>query len=442
MESCVVLLWLDNVPYTVFIRAYRNGYLQHIVEWYGEEPSPVYSCIPTVSETVEAAIEMGEYAGCTWLIGERRFSRRKQTIIHYKINGRPWLDVNPALKPRSLSSIAGRVVGVDRLLENKYTIAIRDVYGKVLEASNPLAAIEYRMQLLTDILQRYPARLIVATVSFDRMVHIYGVNSSYIHRGLRIVDEYLPGLLKTLRERCKRHLLVMFTDHGSAPVYKHIDIASILADIGLSAPSLRLIGPIDDGYDAVAVSNGRRFATIYLRDGHLRGWRRPALSLIHNHPRVGDLLEALASTGYVAFAAAPVDTNEVRVVGRDCEARVNCVTGELRGECNPFEELYTRQSAISYVDAKSYTSRLVRLLCDIFQSPHMGEILVHPRNGVDFWEPWDNAYSIIASHGGFTPEELIVFTLAKDDKGRVWKLDDITSVYNIARRYITASAAG
>ena len=424
-----------------------------MLSFYGWQLRPVVTCIPTVTETVEAGILTGGWAGDTWIIGERRFCRRSRRLIHYKYNGSPWRDLNPRLRRESLLVLARRVLTFGSI-RCESVLKVYDVVGSSLEKLNPLRYVEHRFLVILSAIEAYKPRFALLTLSLDYVVHTYGLQSQVLRDVLILIDELFPMLVKLLNRIYGDYLLVTMTDHGSAPVARHLDINTLLAEHGFNTTRLDTTLPLNRTVNAVAVSNGRRFATVYIRTPG-GDWNKPTTySILRSYPLRGrrvNVVKLLAEEEAVEFVAVRGDDNRtVHILSKQGEAVVKISEDGyvkytvVRGE-DPLQVTRDKPQSTTmvmhldkWVDHTLHTKYPGALpqIAKLFKSPHMGDLLLHPSSGWDFWDEIDRPEQLQASHGGFTRSETLVFALARRPGKPVYSFRQITKLYNVMRTCI------
>ena len=406
---------------------YRRGELPNLSEYFEEGVfvEHAISCLPTVSESNEGGIAAGLFAGETNMLGERYFSRRRATMMHYKYNARPDADFGEALRAKSIDAVVGDSVGMGRLLSEGFTRVVDLVAGHY-ERSGSLRIVERRLEVASRVARLRKPRLLFFTISADHIAHVSGSRGAELRAFLREFDRHFPALAEALEEAYgdDGYAVFVFSDHGVSDVSRHLNLVDLLEEYGFRPLDTGLISEQD--CNAAALSNGRRSGLVYVAHPS-EGWRkRPSYKLLRSYPLRGsaiDLPSLLAREEGVDLVLLR-GREGVTVVSSDGEAVVehDPLSGRyryrvLRGD-DPLaygaEGVWMSEEEWLRASYKAERPDLVVQAYNLFKSPNCGDLVLTAARGWDFWEEWDVPYPRLrASHGGFSRAEMDSFILGR-----------------------------
>ncbi len=427
--ASVVLIWLDSLAGDLFTKMYLSGELPNLQEFFEEGVlvEKAIACFPTVSESAEGGIISGFFSGETNMLGERYFSRASCRIMHYKYNASPERDFNPLLKGRTIDALVGGGISMGRLIKMG-TEEVVDIKASFYERTGSLEIVARRIEVAAKIVRLRRPKLLFFTISADYISHVSGRAGGDVRRFIKLFDGEFPKLVEALDEAYGRgnHAVFVFSDHGSADVSRHLDLPSMLADMGLNPVSTDLVLGVEEG-NCAALSNGRRSGLVYFAHPQ-EGWRsRPGYKRLRRYPVRGrdlDLLEELASEEGIAHVFAKRDERSVVVVSKDGEAVIEHDPSRRRYRyrvvrgCDPLgygvkPEWMSEEAWLRATYDSQYPDAVVQLY-HIFASENCGDVVLNAAEGWDFWEPWDICYPVLlASHGGLSRDEMATFILAR-----------------------------
>ena len=307
----LIIVWLDCLAGDVFVDMYEKGELSNLSEFFedGVFVKNAASCFPTVSESVEGGVISGFYAGETNMVGERYFSRKDRTIKHYKYNASAWADFNPVLKDRVIDAIVGDSISIGRIIKSS-NLDIIDVKAGNYERRGELKLVRRRIEVASKIISSRRPKLFFFTISADFISHVYGRDSVVVRSFIREFDKEFTLLVETLNETYGRgkYAIFVFSDHGSAPVSKHLDLPELLSEHGFNAASADILIRRDDANSA-ALSNGRRMGLVYIAHPEY-GWsRKPSYKMLRSYRLGGEEVDLLRLLAPVSYTHLTLPTN-------------------------------------------------------------------------------------------------------------------------------------
>ncbi|RLE88153.1 MAG: hypothetical protein DRJ67_02915 [Thermoprotei archaeon] len=423
----LVLIWLDALPGDLLREMYWRGELPNLAEYFedGVFIEHAISCLPTVSESNEGGIATGLFAGETNMLGERYFSRRRATMMHYKYNARPDDDFGGRLRARSIDAVVGDAVGMGRLLREGFTTIV-DLVASHYERSGSLRIVERRLEAASRVARSRKPRLLFFTVSADYIAHVSGSRGAELRAFLREFDKCFPMLAEALREAYgeEGYAVFVFSDHGVSDVSRHLNLPSLLEGYGFRPLDTGLIS--EQECDVAALSNGRRSGLVYVAHPS-EGWRkRPSYKLLRNYPLRGSALDLpglLAREEGVDLVLLRRGKSVV-IVSRDGEAVIehDSSSGKyryrvLKGD-DPLaygaEGVWMSEEEWLRASYRTEHPDLIVQAYNLFKSPNCGDLVLTAAEGWDFWEEWDVPYPRLrASHGGFSRAEMDSFVLGR-----------------------------
>ena len=425
----LVLVWLDALTGDVFRRMYYGGELPNLEEYFerGVFVETAVSCFPTVSESSEGGIISGFLAGETNMLGERYYSRRRRSVMHYKFNARPEEDFRPELRNLVIDRIVGDSVGMGRLIYTGFE-SIIDIRANHYEKQGSLKIVERRIEVASRVVRSRRPRLLFFTISADYISHVDGKDGPLVREFVKRFDREFPALTETLDETYghDRYAIFVFSDHGLSDVSRHLDLPNLLEEYGFKPAETDLLMSRDD-CNAAALSNGRRSGLVYIAHPE-EGWRRrPSYRILRNYPLKGvnvDVLRLLAEEEGIGRVFAKCDEFSVAVISSEGEARIlyNPVEERFRYRVVRGEDPLGYTVSISSVDEEGLLRKThaaefpdaILQVYHLFDSENCGDIVLDAARGWDFWEPWDVPYPTLkAAHGGLSRDEMSSFILAR-----------------------------
>lgn len=251
-------------------------------------------------------------------------------------------------------------------------------------------------QLLRAVEQ--PWRFIFAQFpAVDGYSHGEGADSPRVHRALRRVDDTVGRVraLLRMREELAETLILVVSDHGSAPVTTHLDLAEWFRGQGVSTLSHPVIWTRSPKAAVMVAGNGS--AMVYAQPCRARPDRWP-IDRLREPEAFGttrDILAELVQEPAVAFIAGENGTGGVRVVGSDGEADISQqadrityrpVTGDVL--CHGGPVCATTEGWLARSWNSPFPDSPIQLL-DQFRASRTGDLVVVAREGFDLRERFE-----------------------------------------------------
>lgn len=255
-----------------------------------------------------------------------------------------------------------------------------------------------------------PSRFVFAAFTgVDKTSHATGHGSPAVLEALRIVDDAVGSIRRTLeaRDEWRNTWLWVTSDHGHSPVRQHEDLAAVVEGFGyrvLTHPWVLRARPT-----AAVMVSGNAMAHVYLELG-LRN--RPfAAGLGAAGQRLAERLLARES---VDLLMLPIDPQTCAVLSRGSLALVRCAGRRYSYQTEEGDPLGVGES-FAAVDA-SEAHDLLRHTCypdavvqiaGITASARSGDIILSARPGWDFrarYEPIPH----VSSHGALHRDHMLV----------------------------------
>jgi hypothetical protein len=251
-------------------------------------------------------------------------------------------------------------------------------------------------RLLREVAQ--PWRFIFAQFpATDGYTHGGTADSPRVLRALRKVDETVGRLRAALERRgeLKETLILLVSDHGSAPGHTHLDLALWFREHGVPTLSHPVLWTRDPRAAVMVAGNGS--AMVYAQPAASREGRWP-LDRLRQPDAFGtetDLVTALAKEPAVAFVAGENGTGGIRVTGRTGEAEVFRQDGRIHYAPRQGDVLLlggaisaTQQEWLSRSWDSPYPDAAVQLL-DQFRAHRTGDMVVVANEGFDLRERFE-----------------------------------------------------
>jgi len=258
-----------------------------------------------------------------------------------------------------------------------------------------------------------PVRFIFAQFpAVDGYSHAEHPSGPKVRRALRRVDAVIGKVVARLERRGELDdtMVLIVSDHGSAPINKHLDLADWFRGRGiptLAHPVLWTSSP-----RAAVMVAGNASASVYARPDKPRARRLPidALRQPESFGSSGDLVAALVREPAVALLAVENGRGGVRIVSREGEADAWGSDSAIHYEIGTGDPLHVGSSTVA-------TSRewlaltfdgpfpdAIPSLLDQFAAPRAGDLVVAAAEGWDFRSRWEfpehhaGHGSLVASH--------------------------------------------
>lgn len=261
---------------------------------------------------------------------------------------------------------------------------------------------------------RGTARFVFAQFpAVDGYTHQDGPAARSVRRALHKVDEVVGRLVERLRAQGEldRSLIVVVSDHGSAPVHTHLDLADWFRKQHvptLAHPAIWARAP-----RAAVMVAGNGSAMIYARPCEPRTARWP-LERLRQPDAFGsgrDLVAALLSEPALALVAGEEPDGAVRISSWEGEATVKRIGSAIAYRPLTGDPLGIGRSWLAsereWLDATwsaDYPDAAYQLL-DQFRSPRTGDLVVVARPGYDFRRRWEIPEHR-AGHGSLTRDHM------------------------------------
>jgi hypothetical protein len=226
----------------------------------------------------------------------------------------------------------------------------------------------------------------------DGYTHQSGADSTPVQRALARVDATVGGLRERLRSRgeLEDSLILLVSDHGSARVNTHLDLADWFRAQGVPTLAHPIIWERRPRAAVMVAGNGS--AMVYARPGEPRSERWP-IERLRSPDTFGsrvDLIDALVREPAVAFVAGEATEGGLRLVSREGTARVWSSGDELVYQPESDDPLqvndFRRGTPREWLEAtwdSAYPDAVFQL-SDQFGSHRSGDLLVIGREGYDF----------------------------------------------------------
>ncbi len=263
------------------------------------------------------------------------------------------------------------------------------------------------------------ARFIFAQFpAVDGYTHQQGPYGDGVRRALRKIDTLIGAVRRRLSARGELDdtLILLVSDHGSAAVDSHLDLAEWFRARGIRTLAHPLLWTRDPEVAVMVAGNGS--AMVYAQPQVPRERRWPLARLRERTDR--DLVAALVAEEAVAFVAAEEADGAVRVLSREGEAEIRRLGNSdgnggrdggityrpLSGD--PLEVGGARTACDrAWLEATwdaSYPDAAYQLL-DQFRSSRTGDLLVIARAGYDFRDRFE-VPEHRAGHGSLTRDHM------------------------------------
>jgi hypothetical protein len=256
--------------------------------------------------------------------------------------------------------------------------------------------------------------------AIDELSHLYSPFHKEVIAAYEMVDRCIGRMMRLLERigRIKDTIVVLISDHGLTPTYKHLDLIGSLRRIGfevLKFPPIRLLPQRmrrgKAGVAAVMVS-GNGMAHVYLGGKEGLG-RRAYYEEIRNGKISGtNLFIDLLSLEGVELLASKGKDGSVWIISRSGEARAKEEGGRIKYEVfwgNPLDfpdrsGIYTYEQLLISGMGSDTPDAVVQLL-QLFKSPRCGDLVVCMRDGYDIWRSGDPHKG---SHGSLSRSHMLV----------------------------------
>ena len=216
-------------------------------------------------------------------------------------------------------------------------------------------------------------------------------DSPRVLRALRKVDETVGRLRTALQRRgeLEKTLILMVSDHGSAPVHTHLDLALWFRQHGVPTLSHPVLWTRKPRAAVMVAGNGS--AMVYARPSVPREgrWSLDRLRQPDAFGTESDLVAALVKEPAVAFVAGENGTGGIRVIGRGGEADVWQQDGRIHYAPRGMDVLLLGGPISATEDEwlcrswdSPYPDAAVQLL-DQFRAHRMGDMVVIANEGFD-----------------------------------------------------------
>ncbi len=243
-----------------------------------------------------------------------------------------------------------------------------------------------------------PSRFIFAQFpAVDGYTHAHSPDAPQVIAALRRVDATVGRMVATLAARGEldRTMVLVVSDHGSAAVHRHLDLAAWFRARGVATLAHPVLWTARPRVAVMVAGNGA--AGIYAQPDVARGERMPidALRRADAFGTGDDVIAALAREPAIALMAAENGKGGIRVIAGAAEADVTRHAGGITYEPLTGDPLQVGRSVTAddetwlamtfdgpFPDAPSS-------LLDQFASRRSGDLVVAAREGWDFREEWE-----------------------------------------------------
>jgi len=247
----------------------------------------------------------------------------------------------------------------------------------------------------------------------DGYAHQDGPMGPLVRRSLRKLDDVVGRMVQTLRARgeLERSLILLVSDHGSAAVHTHLDLADWFRDRSVPVLAHPVIWRRNPRAAVMVAGNGS--AMVYARPTEPRERRLP-LSRLRRPEAFGtrqDIVEALLAEEAVGLVAAEEEDGGVRVASADGEAVLQRlgpgisyrpINGDPLSIGGPW--LATERAWLEATWDAEYPDAAYQLM-DQFRSARTGDLVVAARAGFDFRDRWEIPEHR-AGHGSLTRDHM------------------------------------
>ena len=231
----------------------------------------------------------------------------------------------------------------------------------------------------------------------DGYTHEGTADSPRVLRALRRIDDTVGRLRAALDRRgeLEETLILLVSDHGSAPVHTHMDLALWFREHGVPTLSHPVLWTRDPRAAVMVAGNGSAMVYAQPSTPRMSRWPLDRLRLPDTFGTGSDLIAALVKEPAVAFLAGENGSGGITVTGRDGEADVWKQDGRvhyaprqgdvllLGGQISASEEEWLSRSWDS-----PYPDAAVQLL-DQFRADRTGDLVVVASEGFDLRERFE-----------------------------------------------------
>lgn len=276
--------------------------------------------------------------------------------------------------------------------------------------------------------------------AIDELSHLYSPFHEKVIAAYEFVDRCVGRAMRFLERigKAKETLLVITSDHGLTPTFKHLDLIKGLRRIGfevLKFPPIRLFpqGMRRDRVGVAAVmASGNGMAHLYLggKDGF---GRRAHYEEIRDGKISGtNLFIDLLSMEGVDLLASKGKDGSVWIISRFGEARAKKEGNGIIYEIfwgNPLDfpdrsGIYSDEDILIH-GMKSHMPDAVVQLLQVFESPRCGDVVICMGDGYDIWRSGEIPYHK-ASHGSLSRDHMLVpFAINRRIRGGPLRTVDI-----------------
>ena len=347
-----------------------------------------------------------------------RWWREREAVRSYCGYQAPRLDDDIAPGVRTIFELVPDSVGIFTPVARGLTPE-RDPSRRERQFWGALAHYAQCHQPSDDAVARHLLRAVDGSARFvfaqfpavDGYSHQTDPDAEPVRRALRKVDAVVGRVRTRLETRGELDstLILVVSDHGSASVHTHLDLADWFRAQGVATLSHPILWERAPRAAVMVAGNGS--AMVYARPGEARPARWPIERL--RRPEAfgvdGDLVAALLREPAVGLVAAETVDGGVWVSGADGAARLRLtgrgdtitamayepLTGDPLGCGGP-----RRGSARDWLEASwdaEYPDGVYHLL-DQFRAPRTGDLLVIAREGFDFRRRYE-VPEHLAGHG-------------------------------------------
>ncbi len=353
-------------------------------------------------------LDRGAYGGRWW--------REREAVRSYCGYQAPRLDADIAADVRTMFELVPESVGIFTPIAKGLTPA-RDPSRRERQLWGALAHYAQWHQPSDDAVARHllraadgPARFVFAQFpAVDGYTHQAGPDAATVRRALVRVDATVGRLRARLRARgeLERSLLLVVSDHGSAVVRAHLDLADWFRARGVPTLSHPVIWERAPRAAVMVAGNGS--AMVYARPGVPRDSRWPIARLREADAFVSgsDLVEALLRERAVGLVAGETGDGWLWVSDAAGAARLRRAGEAIRYEPltgDPLDIGGARAgSAREWLEATwdaEWPDAAYHLL-DQFRADRTGDLLVVAREGYDFRKRYEIPEHK-AGHGSLT----------------------------------------